>query len=252
MFFFDKMPPMKETIKSYVRAFCCSEDVYIDPGLEEKIDMDYICENVDSWDEKSTKNLVKSFASLSNELKDELPYYGTIISDDASGRLLSLFFRKIINKKREELDKDSVSTYFLTPWRGKYEEVNESIDEFLKEKVNPYEKVLVLTEHIDTGASLTPIINSLEKQENIEFDIASISVNKYFRLPNELENKVIYVSRSRDGLALYNGVFAGVKKEISGNIGIHPQKRKGCENQKFLNQARQEIGLIADEILKAV
>ena len=149
------MPPMKETIKSYVRTFCCNQDIYIDPEVEEKIDMDYICENVNSWDEKSTKNLVRSFASLSNELKEELPYYGTIISDDASGRLLSLFFRKIVNKKREELDKEPVSTYFLTPWKGMYKEVNEDIDEFLREKVNPYEKVLVLTEHIDSGASLS-------------------------------------------------------------------------------------------------
>ena len=57
------MPPMKETIKSYVRTFCCNQDIYIDPEVEEKIDMDYICENVNSWDEKSTKNLVRSFAS---------------------------------------------------------------------------------------------------------------------------------------------------------------------------------------------
>ena len=99
---------------------------------------------------------------------------------------------------------------------------------------------------------VSPIVDSLENQGNIEFDIASISINKYFRLPNGLEHKVIYVSRSRDGLALHNGVFSGVKKEIPGYIGIHPQKRKGYENQKFLNQARQEIGLIADEVLKAI
>ena len=91
---------MKETIKSYVRTFCCVQDVYIDPEVEEKIDMDYICKNVTSWDdEKSKKNLVRSFASLSNELKEELPYYGTIISDDASGRLLSLFLEKLLTKK---------------------------------------------------------------------------------------------------------------------------------------------------------
>lgn len=243
---------MKEIIKSYVRSFCCSQDVDIDPVLESKIDMDYICENVNSWDEKSTKNLVRSFATLSNELKEELPYYGTIISDDASGRLVSLFFRKVINKKREELDKKPASTYFLTPWQGKNKKVNEGIDEFLKEKIHPYEKVLVLTEHIDTGASLSPIISSLEKQKDIEFDIASISINKYFRLPNGLESKVIYVSRSRDGLALHNSTFTGVKKGISGEIGIHPEKRQGYENQKFLNQAREEIGLIADEILKVI
>ena len=245
---------MIENIKVRAKEIFCVQDVYIDPEVEEKIDMEYICENVTSWDdEKSKKNLVRSFASLSNELKEGFPYYGTIISDDASGRLLSLFFRKIINKKREELGKEPASTYFLTSWKGRYKEVNEGIDEFLREKVDSYERVLVLTEHIDSGASLSPIVDSLEKQEGVDFDIASISVNEYFRLPNELENKVIYVSKGKMGELLTCKKFCtGVEKNKAVEIGIHPQKRKGDETQELLNQAREEIGLIADEVYKAI
>ncbi len=246
---------MRETIQAYVRAFCCSQNVHLQPELEREvereIDMGYILENVHSWDNISTENLVKSFALISHELKEELPYYGTIISDDASGRLVSLFFRKIVNEKREELGKEPTSTYFLTPRRGMYKEVNRGIESFLKEKVNPQEKVLIATEHIDSGASLSTMVRSLENQD-VEFDIASISINKNFRLPDGLERKVIYASRSKDGLALYNGVFTGVTKNIPEDIGIHPKKRQGEEAQRFLNQARDEIGLIADEVSKVL
>jgi hypothetical protein len=126
---------MRETIKSYINDFFSSQDVYLEPKIERQIDMDYILKNIYSWDERTTKNLVRSFAALANEVKELLPYYGTIVSDDASGRLVSLFFRKIVNRKREELGKEPVSTYFLTPRRGKYKEINEEIDDIQRSTV---------------------------------------------------------------------------------------------------------------------
>ncbi len=240
---------MKNNIESYVRAFSNLQDIKLDPEIEQKLDVEEIINNISCWDSKTAKQLVKSFAHLTVKLKDDIPYYDTIISDDASGRLISLFFKDVINKNKRKYNKeDTVSTYFLTPKRGRNKKVNKAIQEFIIEKSTEMEKVLVVTEHIDSGGSLRPIIKSLEEQEDIEFDIASISINKYFKLPEELEEKVKYVSKSSDGLIFHNSAFTGIKRNDEEKESIHPSKRGGDDTQKFLTQAREEISFLANEI----
>ncbi len=50
--------------------------------------------------------IIKILGSLVLELKERFNQYDTILSDDTSGRLVSLFFEKIINKQREEEGKN--------------------------------------------------------------------------------------------------------------------------------------------------
>ncbi|MCK4968751.1 MAG: hypothetical protein KAS12_06880, partial [Candidatus Aenigmarchaeota archaeon] len=63
------------------------------------------------------KELIRSLARLVLELKERITDYDTILSDDSSGRLVSLLLRKIINKQREKSGKKGIKTYFLTAGR---------------------------------------------------------------------------------------------------------------------------------------
>ncbi len=237
---------MEEITESYISTPSNTKNSCLDSKLEN------IFNNVNSWDEDSTKRLVKSLASLAMELKEELPHYDTVIGDDASGRLVTLFFRDMINRKRFELNMEPVSTYFLTPKQGRCEETNEAINEFISNRTSPMDKVLVVTEHIESGKSLGPIIRSLKKQQDVDFHIASISIDGNLLLPKDLHKKLTYASKSKDGLILYDRKSTGVTKERSEPGDIHPKKGKERNSQKSLTQARKDMGIIASEIYKLI
>jgi len=213
-----------------------------------------VFEDIESWDKKTTEKIVTSLTFLTQELKENFPHYDAVVSDDTSARLVSLFFREIINRKKEETNQDFVQAYFLTPKRGKHREINEGIDTFLSEKSEKenLKKVLIVTEHIDSGASLKPIMKSLEKN-NVDFDIAAISINSFFPLKKELREKITYFSKSSDGLLFYKKRLEGVQKDKRDHFSIHPKKTVISEYERMkVNQARRDISLIAQEIWKMV
>lgn len=118
------------------------------------------------------------------ELKEEIPHYDTIISDDVSGRLVSLFLREVINKEKIEINEQPVQTYFIAGVSSCYEDdFNKAkvkkIEEFISLKFPSIKKALLVTEFIATGNTLNPIVKNLEKQD-ISFDIASVSISLEF------------------------------------------------------------------------
>jgi hypothetical protein len=208
-------------------------------------------ENIKSWDEKTSENIFNSLSHLTKELKEELPYYDAIFSDDVSGRLASLFFREIINFEKEKNNQDLVQTYFLTPRRGRYKQTNENIDEFITEKSPNITKALIVTEHIDSGSSLRVIIQSLQNN-NIDFDIASISINKFIPLKKEFLEKLTYYSKGSDGLLFYKKRLEGVKRDKLNNANIHPKKVMGEEAREKGRQAREDISTIAKLVYQSL
>ena len=118
------------------------------------------------------------------ELKEEIPHYDTIISDDVSGRLVSLFLREVINKEKIEINEQPVQTYFIAGVSSCYEDdFNKAkvkkIEEFISLKFPSIKKALLVTEFIANGNTLNPIVKNLEKQD-ISFDIASVSISLEF------------------------------------------------------------------------
>ncbi len=218
-------------------------------NLEQEIAPKSELENIISWDEKTAEKIITSFTHLATELKEELPYYDAIISDDTSARLVSLFFREIINSKKEENNKEHVQTYFLTPKRGKYKEIDKNIHKFLTEKSPNIQKALIVTEHIDSGSSLKAIISGLEKNE-IEYDIATISINKFLPLKKGLFEKVTYFSKGSDGLLFYKKGLEGVQTDRREKSTIHPKRVRDPEIKKIGIQARKDILYISNIVLQ--
>jgi|GEM_PF-3101856 len=115
--------------------------------------------------------------------------YQLIIGDDASGRVPTLIFKRIVDDVYDEHGFGRPITRFIAGakhpnWaqtsekedkEKKVEEYLSSVKKQLQEKEqNGSVKALVVTDSIHTGVSLDPLVNALRKLD-IDFDIVTIS-----------------------------------------------------------------------------
>src|SRR3989344_8649833 len=66
------------------------------------------------WEKEGLTALLK----LIIKLKENIGKYESIVSDDASGRLVSLILQKIANKIRKDNDKDQIRVLFIAGGSG--------------------------------------------------------------------------------------------------------------------------------------
>lgn len=120
--------------------------------------------------------------------------YDAIIGDDASGRIPTLVFRKIMEARIHKLhlnltpeeQRDALKTYFVTgsaavKWNSDFPDrkgaMNQSNADMLKYfksiKPNIKNKALLITEYISTGGVITGLAEALKKA-GIPFDVATV------------------------------------------------------------------------------
>jgi hypothetical protein len=219
----------------------------------EENDLSYVLENVKSWDPKKTLKLIKHLSILTEAIHERLPEYDTIIGDDVKGRLLALFYREIINRERKRKGLDLVNTHFLTPKRAMHPKVNEGISNFIGSK--NMKKVLLVTEYVESGYSLAPMVRALNANE-IPFDIVALSdsnvrifknLNKETR---DIKSKVIAATIGTVGLNLFgNEILTGIAKDRKDDESIHAYRPILYKpDREKVNQARRDISLIADYV----
>lgn len=199
------------------------------------------------------KSLIDAFMCLVYNLKERLPIYDTILSDDASGRLVSLVLRKVINRAREQRREKPVRTYFLATGRHERfpEEIDRNIESFLEKKKPHIGKALVVTEHISSGDSMNSIVDILEKLE-IGFDIASLSVfYPRGRYGNSIDSRLTYGSESSIGLDLYHDQSGGVIKDVA-SLSPRPKRVEGPYASKSAAMARRDAERLADAMIKVL
>ncbi len=134
--------------------------------------------------------------------------------------------------------------------------IHEAIDEFIARKKPSMGKVLLVTEFIETGASINSIAERLDRQD-IDFDIASASVSSRFfnhktnKGLRSLLERLRYGTVGKAGLAFYfSQSSTGVIKDLQSG-SAHPAKREGA-CPRTLSEARQDMKLMATEILKLI
>lgn len=199
---------------------------------------------IDPFNKK--EGVVKAAARLVLELRDRLPHYDTILSDDASGRLVSLLLKRIIDRKKEELGGKKTATFFLASGRHSSTAIDKSIRKFIGKKKNELGKTLLVTEYIETGKSIEKLAKAL-KEKHIDFDIATLSIE---RLPqhygeSEFPRHMYYGALGKQGLSFYDQEnFGGVTK---GERGPHPVK-SGSAVRSDVERARKEVIIIADKL----
>lgn len=225
-----------------------------------------LIESVHSLVEERKKLAIKSLARLVLELQEQIPHYDTILSDDASARLASLFLKEVINKKKAELGQKSVQIFFVASGRHGGEETNTIVDRFIAEKKISLGKTLLVSEYIETGKSINILVKILEKY-GIDFDIASVSVDGEFidKINHSRETKdhfsslikrLRYGTKGRAGLAFFHQPrTTGVRKDPMAAKSAHPQsffKHEVLLGRGAVGEARREMKLLAAEISKLI
>ena|SRR3989344_8111383 len=199
---------------------------------------------------------VKVFANLALQLKEKMGEYETVLSDDASGRIVSRVFETIINKTRKEKDEKFAPTYFLAG--GRDMDNTEAITEFLREK-GDLGKTLLVTENINKGKSISRIIDILSEL-GIDFDLATPSINEKLKdeMPEKLEGLRekgrLYFGRFGPPAFLFHGQrdFSGVIKD-RGQTSAHPRViRPDVRKQDRIKQSRDNASILADRLYKLI
>lgn len=227
--------------------------------LMEKIDIETTVEKMETsifsggWMTKRGQ-VIKELGRLVVELRERVDRYNTIISDEASGRLVSLIFEKMVNKRREEKEREKAKLYFLALYSREDAEklgVVEKIDKFIKQKKNELGRVLVVSELAQTGEHLIEFLDILKKNE-VDYDAAIVSIAEAKTLKILSQYNVIYGGKSKAGLSFYSqNEYLGVTKDYLTD-SIHPRR---IDHGIFLGQmnlgkARHDVKILADEFSK--
>ena len=187
--------------------------------------------------------------------------YRVLVGDDASGRIPTLIMANVINALYERngyphpfirFVAGSTFLYDQEVLDEKQQKITHHMGTFNIEKKDEH-RALVITDTIDSGASVRMMMNSL-KESGIMADVAAVSV-RVSSLKRELESefgcRVVY---GFEGLPdIYGKEFSGVKKE-SHNLFAEPRikNRNNPELQQKINTARTVAKTVAQEIINTI
>ena len=184
------------------------------PDIETKKDLPVI--NLSEGIETSViKDLSFDMFKLARNLKERALTYDTIVSDDASGRLVSLFIKKVFDGLRKKQNQPPMQIRFIASGRFISENKREGIKGFLEKNKDKFGKVLLVTEYIETGQSINEIVNILNALQ-IDFDLAALTISR----------QVVESLLRKWGLK--GGFFFGGESQgrsyLSGGVKLHGQK----------------------------
>ncbi len=196
--------------------------------------------------------------SIVKQLKEQIETgeYKTIIGDDASGRIPTLLFKKVLDK----VTGGSVKTLFIGGGKGMW--WNEEKEENIKNILSNYQehiegKALFVTEYLGGGEGMAKMAEQLEAA-GIDFDIASLgSLEPEKHYLDEFKilkkHKLLIGSYSpRISPSVYkehsiSGVFKENKQDaIAKRIPVDQVY------QKNISQTREDINRLAIEIINKV
>lgn len=202
------------------------------------------------WEKEGLVALIKLVGKLAKKIGE----YENIISDDASGRLVSLTLQKIINRIRVNHNKNLAKILFVAGGAG----INNrklSINKLIENNKDKLGKTLLVTDYIQSGESIEQLIKILDSN-NINFDVAAISVendpeSKNVSYSENLLKRLYYGEHGMAGLVFYSkGFFAGVYKNA--NTKEPFPERDFDKPTKAMRDVREDINLIADKIIEAI
>lgn len=208
----------------------------------------------------------------------EKAVYGLIIGDDASGRIPTRIIGGVIKhiaKERKKHDKNfrDPNIIFIpgSIFRPKLEELRRYIKKY---DVQKPDKILIVTDTIKSGISLS-VISDLLKKLGLEVHIATIGIEEpdsfllqrlreenlegshiisgnyvraqgYIGLPH---TPLIYDNRSISGVYKNKGDFKS--RPIKHEVDLLGEKspREQAYTQKIINQSREEANVLVDKLV---
>ena len=202
------------------------------------------------WEKEGLTALLK----LIIKLKENIGKYESIVSDDASGRLVSLILQKIANKIRKDNDKDQIRVLFIAGGSG-IQNRKIAINKLIENNKNKLGRTLLVTDYIQTGESIEKFMEILN-DNNINFDVAAVSVSDDPKSSHHLYSKnllkrLYYGEFGNAGLQFYSRIsFAGVYKNSTSREPFPElQYNKTTDEMKNI---REDINLLADKAIEAI
>ncbi len=193
---------------------------------------------------------VQSLIRLALKLEGKLQDYETILSDDASGRIVSLVLRKIAEERRARMGQEPPRLWFLAAGRHHNHEIDGNIERFVEEKASDLGKSLLVTEYIASGKSIMKIVDIL-KARGVDFDVATVSLRddpeSAPEYPEDLVSRITYGSVGEEGLKFFRGDALGVHKN---KLGPGPHPVKDSVRSDEVRKAREDIDTFAELFLK--
>lgn len=181
-------------------------------------------------------HLLYGIAKLVRRIGPNIDSYDVVISDEVSGRLLSLLLTRLINGRHHAENTSGINTYFLV--KNEYDES--------KQYVLPVnlKKGLLVTEVVGTGRSIR-ILGNMLSNSNIELDIACLSFDNIYGRSFP-DSKLYYVDKNQTGNLLHSSLIpTGVMKSSSESL-FHPVLSTRHKREDVIN-ARHDIVKLAEE-----
>ena len=200
--------------------------------------------------------------------KIERGTYQLVVGDDASGRIPTLIFERVIKELYEEKGFKNPEVRFIAggikgdvKGDARKEKIKKAEEYFKKIKSMSQkegEKILnalVVTDTIETGGSLEFIANAL-KNNGIKFDIATIALilMKPYRKENiekSLGGRIVY-GQEHDAVIYGSHQLSGVEKDPK-DLFSKPVKNifwsSRPDTQKTMNQAREDVKILSEDLV---
>jgi hypothetical protein len=184
--------------------------------------------------------------------------YPLIISDEVSGRFPSLIFREFLRRIYERRGYKTPGLMFIAGGQSeqaalrqkKVDEIGNKVLEFRKKKkIQGYPKrILIVTETIETGRSLRPIIEALRKIGQ-EFDIATVGCGdkeKIHKFSQTLFNTEVFWGLSGTPSIYHDKILGGVEKSRAETF---PRKLPDEQRAQIkINSANKDAKIIGEEL----
>lgn len=205
--------------------------------------------------------MLQSLARLVVEIRERIPQYDTVISDEASGRLPALLLYKIINQKRAEEEKPAARIRFVSAgyFRKKAGDMggpqaNRATEKFFRKNKDILSgRTLLVSEYIQSGKSILSLVKILERT-GANFDLAVVSCRKPEAYDRAIRKRLFYGQIGGVGAAFYN------RHNLTGVVkgrGVHPERAPGPNfdvpvDPQVKKKVREEIDIVAGELAKLV
>ncbi len=211
---------------------------------------------IEPSENRDVKDLWSPCLEIIYKLREQIEgaEYGSVVGDDASGRIPTLIIGNAISKIYERNGDKSPQILVLAGGGGELK--TEKIVSYLEEsaargKFDIGRKVLLVTDFLVTGSSIDPILAALRKI-GVEYDVSSVSSTRdesYWS--NTLKTKAA-IGRGRDEPKIYGKHhLSGVYKR-SDEVTSRPFKefaKDENEAQELINQSRKDAAQVSDSIV---
>lgn len=210
------------------------------------------------------KDVALYMFKLARELKERALGYDTILSDDASGRLVSLFLKRVFDGLRKKQNQPPVGIRFIASGRWLSAEKPHAIKDLLFENKEKLGKVLLVTEYIETGKSIAKIVKILNSF-GIDFDLAALTVSNVTGRVRDLRRSGLRgdfffgnESYERGGMQLHGkSSLSGVTKNTESGSPFPERfkdkttvEEKRLRVQEVVNRSRKDIDNLAKKTIE--